>query len=489
MLEETSREPSPPPFPFAEAPARAAGLSARAAAPVTADGGGAVRTATAEALALAWQEPGRAPQRMPLVEGLISLGSHPDNSIVLADRLVSRFHCRLHVREDGSVWLRDLGSKNGTRVDGARVFEVELGPGARISVGAQELRVERAGVASALDALPGMVARDPIMAPVVAMIRRAAAARLAVILRGETGTGKEVAARALHALSPRASGPFVPINCGAISAELAEAELFGHERGAFTGAVASSPGAFGAADGGTLFLDELGELPPALQVKLLRALESDEVKPVGAARPRKVDVRVVCATHRDLRALVQAGRFREDLYYRLQGVEIVLPPLRARPRDVLAIAEKTLAREGDGARLSEGAKAALLAHGWPGNARELIHALRLGLLLREGPLLRASDLRLETALCAPAVPHAATHSASHALDASLPICAETSPLDPRAGYVAEPAPPIRSLDEMEAQAIRASYARHNGRRRAMAQELGIAKSSLLRKLNALGLRG
>ena len=445
-------------------------------------------------LVLAWLAPGRTPERLALAEGLVSIGSHPDNSIVLDDRLVSRFHCRIHARADGSVWLRDLSSKNGTQVDGAQVLEVELSPGARIKLGAQEMRVERAGVEragveQALDALPGMVARDPIMGPVIALLRRAANSRLPVILRGETGTGKEVAARALHALSPRAQGPFVAINCGAISPELAEAELFGHERGAFTGAVASAPGAFGAADGGTLFLDEVGELPPALQVKLLRALESDEVKPVGAARARKVDARILCATHRDLRAQVRSGAFREDLYYRLQGVEIVLPPLRARPRDVLAIAEKTLAREGDGARLSEGAKAALLAHGWPGNARELIHALRLGLLLREGPLLRASDLRLETALCAPAVPHAATHSASHALDASLPICAETSPLDPRAGYVAEPAPPIRSLDEMEAQAIRASYARHNGRRRAMAQELGIAKSSLLRKLNALGLRG
>jgi len=440
-------------------------------------------------LVLAWLSPGRTPERLALAEGLVSIGSHLDNSVVIDDRLVSRFHCRIHARADGSVWLRDLSSKNGTQVDGAQVLEVELSPGARIKLGAQEMRVERAGVEQALDALPGMVARDPIMGPVIALLRRAATSRLPVILRGETGTGKEVAARALHALSPRAPGPFVAINCGAISPELAEAELFGHERGAFTGAVASAPGAFGAADGGTLFLDEVGELSPALQVKLLRALESDEVKPVGAARARKVDARILCATHRDLRALVQAGRFREDLYYRLQGVEIVLPPLRARPRDVLAIAEKTLAREGDGARLSEGAKAALLAHGWPGNARELIHALRLGLLLREGPLLRASDLRLETALCAPAVPHAATHSASHALDASLPICAETSPLDPRAGYVAEPAPPIRSLDEMEAQAIRASYARHNGRRRAMAQELGIAKSSLLRKLNALGLRG
>src|SRR6267143_3475495 len=165
------------------------------------------------------------------------------------------------------------------------------------------LRIERAGPRPQ-PSLPGLVARDPALAPVLDLLRRAAPSTLPVTLLGESGTGKEVAARAVHELSERNGGPFVPLNCGAISRELAEAELFGHEKGAFTGAITSAPGAFGAADGGTLFLDEIGDLPLALQVKLLRALEAGEVKPVGAPRPRRIDVRVVCATHHDLRARV-----------------------------------------------------------------------------------------------------------------------------------------------------------------------------------------
>jgi DNA-binding NtrC family response regulator len=452
------------------------------------DDGAPPRAHHAAPLVLAWQEPGRPPKRLALTDELISLGSHPDNSIVLESRLVSRFHCRVHLRPDRSVWLRDLGSKNGTQVDGARVLELELAPGARLKLGDQELRVEGTGLELAVDSLPGMVARDPGMAEAIALLRRAAGSRLPVILRGDTGTGKEVAARALHALSSRAQGPFVPINCGAIAKELAEAELFGHERGAFTGAVSSSPGAFGAADQGTLFLDEIGELPLALQVKLLRALESDEVKPVGAARPRKVDARIVCATHRDLRALVRSGAFREDLYYRLQGVEIVLPPLRARPRDILAIAEKLLAREGDSVRLAPDAKAALLGHSWPGNARELVHALRLALLLREGPQLHASDLRLESPLFAAGRESFSRCSESDgvALYAMPPSSPSAHPLP--AGPAPAPAA-VQTLDQLEAHAIRAAYQRHAGHRRAMASELGIAKSSLLRKLTALGLRG
>src|SRR5207245_5524315 len=161
---------------------------------------------------------------------------------------------------------------------------------------------------------PGLVARDPALAPILELLRRAAPSSLPVTILGESGTGKEVAARAVHELSDRSGGPFMPLNCGAISRELAEAELFGHEKGSFTGAIASAPGAFGAADGGTLFLDEIGDLPPPLQVKLLRALEAGEVKPVGAARPRAIDVRVICATHQDLRARLRDGTFREALF-------------------------------------------------------------------------------------------------------------------------------------------------------------------------------
>src|SRR5437764_11842167 len=238
--------------------------------------------------------------------------------------------------------------------------------------------------------VPGMITCDAALGHALELLRRAAPARLPVLIRGESGSGKEVAARAVHALSPRVDEPFVPVNCGAISPELAEAELFGHERGAFTGAIASSPGAFGAANGGTLFLDEIGDLPLPLQVKLLRALEAGEVKPVGAARPRAIDVRVICATHHDLRARVREGAFREDLFYRLRGVTVELPPLRARPRDILPLAEHFLA---DGKSFAPDARSALLAHRWPGNVRELRHVVQLAALLAETAIIRAHPLR------------------------------------------------------------------------------------------------
>src|SRR5205814_9314889 len=240
--------------------------------------------------------------------------------------------------------------------------------------------------------VPGMITCDAALGHALELLRRAAPARLPVLIRGESGSGKEVAARAVHALSPRVDEPFVPVNCGAISPELAEAELFGHERGAFTGAIASSPGAFGAANGGTLFLDEIGDLPLPLQVKLLRALEAGEVKPVGAPRPRAIDVRVVCATHQDLRHKVSDGSFREDLFYRLRGVTVELLPLRARPRDILPLAELFLPPR---CTLAADARAALLGHRWPGNVRELRHVIQLAALLSESQVIRAGVLHFE----------------------------------------------------------------------------------------------
>jgi DNA-binding NtrC family response regulator len=433
-------------------------------------------------LRLVFREEG-ALRRLALEPGLVSLGSHPENTLVLRDPQVSRFHCRLHLREDGRLWLRDLGSRNGSWVDGLRVVEAELLLGAVVRLGGQELRIEGGPPQAAEAQAPGLVSCDPVMAPVLERLQRVAPARLPVLLHGETGTGKEVAARALHSLSPRRDGPFVPLNCGAIAPELAESELFGHERGAFTGAVGQSPGAFGAADGGTLFLDEVAELPLPLQVKLLRALEADEVKPVGAARPRRVDVRIVAATHRDLRALVASGAFREDLYYRLRGAELTLPPLRARRRDILPLAEQLLAAEGGG-RLGADARELLLAHAWPGNVRELRQVLRLGRVLCEGEVIRARDLALEGSplpQAAPAVP------AGLSVHEPVPAAAAT-PVGGTDGAGLSVALGGRTLEELEAMAIRASFLRNHGVRRAMARELGIAKSSLLRKLAQLGLR-
>jgi DNA-binding NtrC family response regulator len=312
--------------------------------------------------------------------------------------------------------------------------------------------------------VPGMITCDVTLGRALELLRRAAPARLPVLIRGESGSGKEVAARAVHALSPRADEPFVPVNCGAIAPELAEAELFGHERGAFTGAIASSPGAFGAANGGTLFLDEIGDLPLPLQVKLLRALEAGEVKPVGSPRPRRIDVRIVCATHRDLKKLVRAGAFREDLYYRLAGVSVELPPLRDRRDDIVPLAEHFLRQESFGVErhFSVDARARLLAHRWPGNARELRHVVQLAVVLSDSTTIRPSALRIDDGSCA----------------ATTRYTGDQELIDLRG----------KTLDHLETVAIRAAWERHGGRRGAIARELGIARSSLLRKLDALGLR-
>src|SRR5947209_12438506 len=352
----------------------------------------------AEPLELRWQAADGADRRLRLDGNLVSLGAHPRNDVHIPDRFVSRYHCRLHGRH-GRLWIQDLGSTNGTVVDGARVSEAEIGPGSLVRIGGQVLRVERE-YSSHPVLLPGVITRDPALGAALDLLKRAAPSRLPVLIQGESGSGKEVAARAVHELSSRAAGPFVPVNCGAIAAEVAEAELFGHERGAFTGAVQSSIGAFGAADSGTLFLDEIGDLPLALQVKLLRALEAGEVKPVGSPRPRRIDVRIVCATHRDLRKLVRAGSFREDLYYRLAGLSVELPPLRERKEDIIPLAEHFLAQEGDGVQrgFSADARSRLLAHRWPGNARELRHVVQLAVILTDGPTIRGAALRIEDGL-------------------------------------------------------------------------------------------
>jgi two-component system, NtrC family, response regulator AtoC len=243
-----------------------------------------------------------------------------------------------------------------------------------------------------------LVERSAVMREVLRQVQKVAPQKTTVLVEGESGTGKELVARALHDLSPRASFSFVAVNCGAIPAELMESELFGHARGAFTDASRAKKGLAEEADGGTLFLDEIGELPLQLQVKLLRFLEDEEVRPVGEVRSRKVDVRVVAATARDLRRAVAEARFREDLFYRLDVVRVRLPPLRERGEDVAALAEHFLARfaklrpELPGLSLSQDARDALAAHRWPGNVRELEHVMERAAVLAEGPVIRADDL-------------------------------------------------------------------------------------------------
>jgi len=311
-------------------------------------------------------------RRVAFGEWPVRVGSAQDNDVVLTDRTVSARHCRI-APMGGDLLVRDLGSRNGTWVDGVRVLQARVGAGAHVRLGRTDLRVVARG--SHGDARStGLVAASNAMLEVLGDVERLARLSWPVLVTGESGSGKEGVARALHTRGPRADGPFVAINAGGLPRDLVEAELFGHERGAFTGASGSRKGVFEQADGGTLFLDEIGELPLDVQARLLRVLESWRVRRIGSESPVPVDVRLVCATHRDLRRMVASGTFRRDLYYRVARLALDVPPLRERPEDVCALADHFLrqARAEVGERsLSTDAVGRLLAHAWPGNAREL----------------------------------------------------------------------------------------------------------------------
>ena len=237
-----------------------------------------------------------------------------------------------------------------------------------------------------------LIGSSDAMRGVLEIVRRAAPSDATVLLSGESGTGKELVARAIHQASDRRNGPFVAINCAAIPTELLESELFGHRRGAFTGAVADRVGKFERAGGGTIFLDEIGELPATLQPKLLRVLQEQEIEPVGG-QPKRIDVRVVAATNRDLEAALSSGTFREDLYYRLAVIPVTLPPLRERPDDIPLLARHFLAKHGEpGLRISDAAMALLIAYPWPGNVRELENTVQRMVVLRRGETLDTADL-------------------------------------------------------------------------------------------------
>jgi DNA-binding NtrC family response regulator len=320
-----------------------------------------------------------------------SIGSHHRNDLIIDDPTVSRFHCEIAIDED-RVRVRDQQSRNGTVLDGVAVLEALLRAGSLLRLGKTvirfELGTERNRLALSEDTRFGSLQGvSPAMRAVFAMLARAAESDATVLLEGETGTGKSQAALSVHRKSARSEGPFVIVDCGAILANLLESELFGHERGAFTGATDRRIGAFEEASGGTLFLDEIGELPLDLQPKLLRALEAREVRRVGSNTYRPVDVRVIAATNRDLRADVNAGRFRADLYFRLAVVTIDMPPLRRRPEDIPALVEEILeslraSREAAAPLRSPELLAQLRGGAWSGNVRELRNYIERCLLLR-----------------------------------------------------------------------------------------------------------
>jgi len=347
---------------------------------------------------LRWTD--RAGPHSVTVTERVVVGSADRAQIVVADATVSRLHAELDLREDG-LWVRDLGSRNGTFVRGVFVGLARLSSEREIRLGSATLFVEPvAPQAAAMSGWPGesfgpLVGKARGMQRLYGTLARVAPTDYSVLVQGETGTGMELVARALHDASGRRDGPLVVVDCAAIPETLFESQLFGHARGAFTGAVAPRVGDVEAANGGTLFLDEVGELPLSMQPKLLRMLESRTIRRVGESQPRPVDVRVVSATHRDLLGMVNAGTFREDLYFRLATIPVQVPPLRERIEDVPILVQRFLPPGHDGVLPAELA-AELATRQWPGNVRELRNFVQRAVALGVGAALelhRVSDAR------------------------------------------------------------------------------------------------
>jgi two-component system response regulator HydG len=311
-----------------------------------------------------------------------------------------------------------------------------------------------------------IIGDSPVMRTLSARLRRVAASDMPVLIRGETGTGKELVARAIHLRSSRRRGPFVSENCAAIAEDLLEAELFGHEAGSFTGAVTSRDGLFRRAHGGTLFIDEIGDMPASMQAKLLRVLQEGEVRSVGAEETESVDVRVIAATHKDLDALVKAGKFRQDLLFRIAVLEVKVAPLRERMSDVPRLAERTLARVAieNGTpplALTGEALDRLLAHPWPGNVRELQNAVRVGALFSSGQVLDAAALPLRGPAGRAFVPDGDADLSYEELQAEL--------------------------EERERSFVTATLERARGNKAEAARRLGITRYALYRTLRRLGV--
>jgi two-component system nitrogen regulation response regulator GlnG len=327
-----------------------------------------------------------AGKTLDLERGSYLVGKAPGCALQLSDAQVSRQHLELQVTE-GGVLVRDLGSTNGAFFGGARFSTVTVGAGAVVTIGATELKLVSAADGQRTHAiLPSSAAefgrllgRSLRMREVYSLLERVGQSDIAVLIEGETGTGKELCAEAIHSTGPRAGKPFVICDLAGVSRSLIESELFGHVRGAFTGADRDREGAFAQAHGGTIFIDEVGELELEAQPRLLRALEQRKVKPVGAATYRDVDVRVIAATNRDLREEVRAGRFREDLYHRLAVIKVTLPPLRERKEDIAVLVEAFLA--GRQIALPPETLALLAEYDWPGNVRELRNVVERGVSL------------------------------------------------------------------------------------------------------------
>jgi transcriptional regulator with GAF, ATPase, and Fis domain len=412
----------------------------------------------------------------------VTVGRSVICDLTLADKAVSGTHFEVEAREAGFV-LRDLDSTNGTFCGDLQIKEVWVKPGTVIRLGQSHLRFEpEKGTVdielSQEESFHGILGRSVRMREIFATLEKIAPTDLTCLVRGETGTGKELVARALHSASRRAAGPLVVQDCSAIPKDLIESTLFGHERGAFTGATDRHRGSFEQADGGTIFLDEIGELDLNLQPKLLRVLENREIKRVGGDRQVPVNVRVVAATNRDLRAMVNEGTFREDLYYRLSVVQVELPPLRERPEDIPLLVEHFLAdvstrRYPDGeARLSVSSDGMrrLRAYPWPGNIRELKNTVERAGSLADEPELTPMDLMPGAQKTPP--PMMGTGTAQQFVDEDVPFKEAKSAV----------------LDEFEAAYIEALLDKHGHNITRSAKAAGLTRYHLRELAKKYGVR-
>jgi DNA-binding NtrC family response regulator len=400
-------------------------------------------------------------QKFRVEDDPVRIGGASDNAVILSDPTVSRHHAEVLVTKAGLL-IRDLDSTNGTYVDGLRIHEVFLRPGSRIRFGNTTLELnlsEESQVVApvAVETFHGLIGQSLVMRQLAAILQRIARNDITVILSGETGTGKEMVAQALHAASPWAKEPFVVLDCSALDRDLAGSEIFGHEAGAFTGAVGSRAGAFEQAAGGTLFIDEIGELAVDLQAKLLRALEKREVKRLGGVAPMRVRCRVIAATHRDLPTLIKAGQFREDLYYRLAQVIVHVPSLRDRREDIPLLAKSFVAAEGDHRSLSEDALECLSQAPLAGNVRELKNLVRRACAMCASDVVTAADLDL----------------------GGTPAVADEEPASRKSAGI---------LKDAEKQAILEALEKNGFNRRLAAKALGISVPTLRRRIQLYRLK-
>ena len=420
----------------------------------------------------------------------VVVGREAPADVRIADTTLSRAHARFTLDEAGDgLAVTDLGSMNGTWVDGQRVEQARIRGGQALKLGGvlgrvQVLRGAPEVPVHRTEGATGDIVAGPRMRALLELAARVARTRVPVVLSGETGTGKEVVARFIHENGPRRAGPMVSVNCGAVPAELVESTLFGHERGAFTGAHRPQKGVFEAADGGTLFLDEIGEMAPATQVALLRVLETGRFSRVGAVEERSCDVRLIAATHRDLAAMAAEGRFRADLYYRLATMTLELPPLRERPEDVEALARRFLRDAAAESELpvidlGEDALRVLRAYAFPGNVRELRNVMARAVVVAEGDTVTARDLPARVREAAPEVAAEQTETETET---------ETEEEREESEEASGPARGLKArVAEYEGQVILEALHRTGWKRPEAARMLDMPLRTLTHKIAVLGL--